>query len=238
MLNTNSEIINEFLVRLGVSTSVAFYTDTIVKDWEIQAARWAMGYRKWPFTEGRVSTTYASLVTNEDGDLLGEYPEGWKSDSIRILQIGGKRLRKLNYEDFRTFREEESSSDERVYSDFGLNYVINPEIDATGTVTAWGQFTPLIDPTDESAKTVFSNNAEEGNEAIVLKMISFAKKREGDLNAGKQYDSDAVATLDKIWDTILKEQYKYQTHDSSGGMWKRFNVLDGGFKDDITENQF
>src|SRR3990167_2626147 len=113
-----SEIQNEILVRLGVSSTVAYYTDAIILEWITQAHKWAAGYKKWPFTEGRVSTTFASLYTNEDGYLTGVYPEGWKPDSIRLLTIGGKRVDKKNFYKFQEFLEDNPASTERLFTDF------------------------------------------------------------------------------------------------------------------------
>ncbi len=99
MLNLG-EIKNEFLIRNQVSTSVAFYTDTILNSWADTAHKWGAGYKKWPFTEGRVGTTFASLATNVDGYLEGNYPEGWKSDSIRLMKIGGYEVGKREFYKF------------------------------------------------------------------------------------------------------------------------------------------
>src|SRR3990167_9454531 len=107
MLNTQADLISETLVRMGITTTVGFITDVMLNDWSIQAHRWAAGYKKWPFTEGRVSTTYASMEEND-------YPEGWKTDSVRILTLGGYRFEKKNFEDYQIFREVEPSATDRI----------------------------------------------------------------------------------------------------------------------------
>ena len=71
---TQETIITEVVVRLGTDTTVAFYTDAILERWVDQAHRWAVGYKRWPFSEGKVTTTYA---TAPEAKL---YPEGWRSD--------------------------------------------------------------------------------------------------------------------------------------------------------------
>ena len=93
MLNNVQDIQDEFLVRGNYSTSVAFITDAILNDWTRESYRFVANYKKWPYTEGRSSTTYA---TTEEWT----YPEGWKPDSIRVLQIGTKLFTKLNFEDY------------------------------------------------------------------------------------------------------------------------------------------
>jgi len=231
MLNTLGNIKNEFLVQNQSSTTMAFYTDTIISDWADQSHQWAAAYHKWPFTEGRVSTTFSTV---EEWNF-----EGYKADSFRMVQIGGKRLKKLNFEDYQIFREEQPSSDERVFSDFGRTVFINPSIDLSGTLTAWGQYIPAqFDYTDLSLKTVFSDHEPEGNEAIVIKMISLARNREKKMTEAKYFEDLAKLKLDELYKRILAEQYKYQTHPDSGGMFERFDVLQGSMNDELKENQF
>src|SRR3990167_7720510 len=146
-MTTNTQIKNDILVKLGVSTTVAFYTDTILNDWLDQAHKWGAGYKKWPFTEGRVSTTYVADST--DVEVGFPYPEGWKTDSIRFLTVGGKRFNKKNFYKYQEWREDNGTDKSKYCSDFGLTYYINPRADVSGTIMVWGQYTPLtIDSTD------------------------------------------------------------------------------------------
>lgn len=215
----------EVLVRNNRTTTDAFITDTMLQDWARQAHVWATSLHKWPFTEGRVSTTFSAT---EEWTF-----EGYKADSFRILQIGGKRLKKLQFRDYQIFREEEPSSNERVFTDFGRTIFINPRIDLSGTLTAWGQYQPLLDPTDTTAETVFSSWNAEGNEAIVEKMSSFLQRRENNFDKAEIHDQRASAKLEEIWKAVLDEQYNYQTHPDSGGMFERFDILNGGISEEI-----
>ena len=236
MLNNVGDLITEVLVRNNRTTTDGFITDAMLQDWTREANSWATSFHKWPFTEKRDFTstwsgteeiTYASLGT------------GYRTDSIRMLLIGGKRLKKLNYEDYLIFREEESSSDERVFSDYGRTIFINPNADVSGSFVPYGQYTPNVDPTDLTATTIFSDYDQEGNEAYVEKMTSYLKRREHLAEEAELHDQRAAAKLEEIWKRILDEAYKYQGHRSSGGIWERFDVLGGGNFDDLTkENQF
>ena len=58
---TQGDLITEVVVRLGTDTTVAFYTDSILERWIDQAHRWAAGQHKYPFTEGKVTTTYTTI---------------------------------------------------------------------------------------------------------------------------------------------------------------------------------
>ena len=228
MLNTAYDIIDEVLVRGNVSsTSVtgALYTDTILRDWVDTAHRWVAGYRKWPFTEGRVSTTYAATEETP-------YPEGWKPDSIRLLTVGGKRFRKLTFQDYQRYKEEQTTGQDPVFSDFGFTLFLNVNASVSGTMIVYGQYTPTsIDVTDNTATTVFSNRDEDGNEAMVEEMLSYAMKREKKMDEALTHHNRAVALLEGIWKRFTDEQFGYQTKDR--GMFEYFDVLNGASQDDL-----
>lgn len=211
----------QVLVELGVSTTTAYYTDTIIDNWIDRAHKSAAGVHKWPFTEGRVSTTYAS--TEENG-----YPEGWKSDSIRMLTLGGKRLTKLNFNDYQVFREDNATATDRIFSDYGRIYHINPVIDLSGTTILYGQYTPAtFDPTDDTQNTVFSA-AEEGDYAIIEEVISFAKVREKKFKEAEVHHQRSLNILEGMWKKIQQEQFAYQTKNRS--MYKRIDVIGGSYR--------
>jgi len=232
MLNTQADLISETLVRMGITTTVGFITDVMLNDWSIQAHRWAAGYKKWPFTEGRVSTTYASMEEND-------YPEGWKTDSVRILTLGGYRFEKKNFEDYQIFREVEPNATDRIFSDFNRVIYINPNSGLSGTTVFYGQYMPAaFDITDNptTSYTVFSGAEEEGNEAIVQEMLSYAKQREGKSQEALVIHETAKRILDSVWEKIQAEQYAYQT--KSRGMFKYFDVLQSNEGPNIDEDQF
>lgn len=235
-MKTTTELKNDILVKLGVSTTVAFYTDTILNDWLDQAHKWGAGYKKWPFTEGRVSTTYVADSTDVEVGFV--YPEGWKPDSIRFLTVGGKRFGKKNFYKYQEFREDNNNDQAKYFSDFGLLYYINPRADVSGTTTLWGQYTPTtIDSTDNTAITVFSNNAEEGNEALVHEVMSYAKVKEKKLSEAQAHHQIAMQKLEELWKRFTDEQFGYQ--DTPGdGVFKRFDVLNGDFEDNIKRDRW
>lgn len=232
MLTNFGDIKTDVLDKLGVTTTTSFYTDAMLNNWIKQGVRWATAYKKWPFTEGRVSTTFTG---SEEWSF-----EGYKADSFRIVQIGGKRLEKLNFEDYQIFREEGGDSADRVFTDFGRLVMINPNVDLSGTLTAYGQYTPVdIDVTDLTATTVFSGGDEEGNEAIVEEVLAYANTREKKENEANFHHTRATQILDSLYQKVADEQFNYKTHRTRGGMWRRMNVVDGGVQDDlIRRDQF
>jgi hypothetical protein len=196
----------------------------MLKSWWTESNVWATSYHKWPFTEGRLQTTFAT-GGGPGGDEW--YFEGYKADSFRILQVGGKRLTKLNFEDYQIMREAQPTVTDRVFADYGRTVFINPSLDASGTITAYGQYQPYIDVTDENGTTIFSGYDEEGNEAIVEKMTGYLKRREHLANEAELHDQRAAGKLEEVWKRISDEQYAYQTSPQRDGMWSRFDVIQG-----------
>lgn len=218
-MQTFGDIKTEVLVRLSASTTMAFYTDLILNTEIDMAHKWAAAYKKWPFTEGRVSTTYAA-----SGEF--PYPEGWKSNSVRMLQVGGLRFDKIGYADFLQYLEDNVNGTDKVFSDYGRTLFVNVNSPVSGTMTAYGQYTPAaIDFTDLTAQTVFSTAEEDGNEAIIKEVMSFCMDREKKYVLKDLYHNEAMGILETIWKRYGDEQFAYQT--KNRGMWKRFDIFKG-----------
>lgn len=252
-LYNQGDIIKDFLARMNQSSTSAFYTDDILTNWCSNANQWAAARYKWPMTEGRYSTTSASLGTNEDGFTTLTYPEGFRADSIRLLTIGGKRFDKKIFIKFQGFLQDNPADTSDIYSDFFRTIVINPNAkDLSGTVVAWGQVNipPLATDTvgsvtgtigpDPTALTIFSGTEEDGNEAIVQKMMAYAYMRERSpvglqrgklVSASALHDQNASGILDAIWKRIQDEQAMYQTT-RSDSMFERFDVVGGVLEED------
>ena len=229
-MRTQLNIITELLVRNNRTTTDGFITDTNLTNWYKDANAWAAAFKKWPFTEGKLSTTYT-------GTEAWNF-EGYKTDSIRFLTIGDKLYQKINFKDYKQMLDETPSNSDKVYSDYGRTIYINTASGGSGTLTIFGQYQPYIDVTDETAgTTIFSEWDEEGNEAILEKMSSYLKRREHLIDEAELHDQRAVLKLNEVWDKIGGEQANYQLRNGDG-MWKRFDVLNGGFSDGINSNQF
>lgn len=231
-LSTIGEIKTEFLVRQNAATTVTFITDSMAQNWLDQAHRYAASYKKWPFTEGRVSTSYSSLATDEDGFLYGQYPEGWKLRTIRLLQIGGKTYDKRDFIGFRKFLDTFASATDKIWTDYGLRYYINANAQGSGTVAVFGQYVPTLDLTDLSATTIFSSIDEDGNLAIVELMQSYVMTKEKKEDEAKIHLEKAQLLLEGIWKNFSDEGFNYKTSDSDG-MFKRVDVVRGALRDDL-----
>lgn len=241
-MRTRDDIFTEVLARNNRTTTDGFISDTLLKAWYSQANIWGASYKKWPFTEGKASTTFTTAITDEMGNTIMQYPEGWKADSIRMLTIGAKRLQKIEFYSFLKFIETLSGNNNnaRIFSDYARQIYVNTGADVSGTMTTYGQFQPAIDLTDETGLTVFSDFDEEGNEGIVEKMSSYLKRREHLGDEADEHDKRASDKLDEVYSRIGDEQYGYQTKDQS--MFSDFDVIRGrgsnGFDQLRREDQF
>jgi len=230
MIDSVGNIINEVLVRNNRTTTDSFISDTMLEDWLREANNYCVSQYKWPLSEVRDQTT---AWTGTEEVAYSSFGINFKADSIRILQIGGKRLQKINFEKYQDFREDLPSSTEKYFSDFGRVLFINPNCGLNGTIAAFGQYMAVIDPTDTTATTIFSTFDEEGNEALVEKMTSYMKRREHLPQEAELHDQRADMVLAKLWKKIQNEQYEYQSGSESDGLWKRFDAVEGGFSDTL-----
>lgn len=221
------------LVRNNRTTTDGFITDSTLQGWLKDAHTWASAYKKWPMTEGKNSTTAASVVTSPEGYTALAYPEGYKAESIRLLTVGGKRYKKKNFYKFQEFIEDNPADTSKIYTDYGRTLLINPNAsEFSGTIVTWGQYTPILDVTDLTATTIFSDYDEQGNEAIVEKMSSYLKDREHLPDEVLLKEKKAAEILDTVKGLVDDEQFGYQDTQNEGWM-KRFDVLRGGFKEDV-----
>lgn len=227
---TRGDLKTEILVRSGKDTTSGWLSEAFLNDWINQTHRWAAGYKPWPFTEARLNTTY---TTTEEWDF-----EGLKADSVRILRVGDKLFEKLNFEDYLIYKEVESSGTDRVFSDFNSTLFINTANGQSGTLTVWGQYMPA-DIADgdgnDTTNTVFTPMADEGNEAIIEGVLAKIANREQKKDQAVNHSVIAKQLLEDLWKRVGDEQFNYKTTRSRGGMFQRFNILGGGFNDDLTK---
>lgn len=124
--------------RLSVASTNTFWSTTMLKSWLNRSNIWACAFKKWPFTEKKDDTE--TTVASQDNY---DYPTDFKSDSIRILRVDGKRYTKIRYEDYLKYREDDPDGDDKVFSDYKREYFINPNCFSGGeTIEVYGQATP------------------------------------------------------------------------------------------------
>lgn len=227
-----SDIKNEFIIRQNSATTAAYYTDSVLGGWADQSQKMAAAYKKWPMTSAKYSTSYASLAVDDDGKTYGNYPEGWKLQSIRQLKIGGMLYDKRDfYYGFHKFLEDFSSADDKIFTDYNNLFYINAGSGNSGTVVVWGQYVPNLDLTDPNSITIFSYSDEDGNQAIVEFMQGFAMTREKKEQEAALHFAKGYSILDRLWVRFGDEKFNYKTSDNDG-MFKRIDVVGGAFRED------
>lgn len=163
-------------------------------------------------------------------------------NSIRYLMVGDKRFTKVNWDDYRIYKEEKSSGQDKIFSYFGGVVFVNTNADVSGTLTAYGKYMPA-DIADgdgnDTTDTVFSEGNDEGNQAIINEVISYIYRRENKPNDSVNHHNLAIEHLERLWTKIREERALDQTVEARGGQFKRLDVLSGGFKDTINnEDRF
>lgn len=223
------ELKTEILVRSGKDTTSAWTSEAFINDWINQAHQWAAGYKPWPFAEGRTSTTYTSV--SEEWNF-----EGYKANSFRFVEVGGKQLQKLSFQQYKEFKEARPGDNDRICADFGATLLINTFADVSGTLTVYGQYQPANiedGDTNDAINSVFSGIATEGDEAIIEEVLGKIANRDTKTDEATAHHTKAEKLLDKLWLRYEDEQFKKQSHPKSEGMFKRFDVLRGRNTDDL-----
>lgn len=228
MLNNLGDLKTEVLVRLNASTTQAYYTDPILNQWGDLSHRWACSYKKWPFL------FYLDQSIAFNGGETYTYPTNFKTGSIRYIQDASvpspSMYRKTEFMSYQKYRNENSSGQDKVFADLGRVFYINPNI-ATGTLMAYGMILPASLAGDPASTTQFSGADEDGNEAIVELMLSYAKKREKKLSESDDHIKAAKAILDNLWLAMVQERGNAEIKDTP--MFRRFNVERGVLSEDL-----
>ena len=127
---------------------------------------WATNLFVWVDLLGQVSTVSGNIMIPE-----------FRSGTIMRLEIDGGELQEKSYEDYLDFRENNPGSTLKIFANYGRFYFIHPTPTANGTnnMDIWGAI-QADDLTNPTSTTIFSDNKEQGNEAIVRKGLSVALK--------------------------------------------------------------
>jgi len=220
---TYSEAQKELCSRLNIDYSdiannPVFSLDEI-KRWINLAIQRAWDYARWIFSEKAV---YTQTSTSEYYD----YPDEFISDSITILKVEDengkmKTYKKITFEDYQKYREENEDGTNKVFSDFRRFYFINPNAfdKVVGRkIEIWGKkrakkLTADTDLLPFSPDTDDEENS--GNEAIVklAYAIALASEKKREPARAAREEAEAYAILEIIAKREREEQARYQTKD-------------------------
>jgi hypothetical protein len=174
----------------------------------------AWDYKPWDFTEGsKTATTVSDMLTSGYAD----YPQDLQSGSIYLLKIDGKEYKKLLFQDYLKFLEDNPSATDRVWSEQKRFIFINSNAYSAGQVM--DQYGKLMPPVLSSSSDILpfspdtDNNEHSGNEAIVLLGYSEAldseKKKnpsQAEIERGKAYQ-----LLDLLWKPFADQRSTLQS---------------------------
>ncbi len=174
----------------------------------------AWDYKPWDFTEGsKTATTVSDMLTSGYAD----YPQDLQSGSIYLLKIDGKEYKKLLFQDYLKFLEDNPSATDRFWSEQKRFIFINANSYSAGQVM--DQYGKLMPPVLSSGSDVLpfspdtDNNEHSGNEAIVLLGYSEAldsevKKnpQQAEIERGKAYQ-----LLDLLWKPFADQRSTLQS---------------------------
>jgi len=211
---TFKELQDEVIARLSINTTNEFWTVDMIKNWLNQANRWACTYKFWPFTEK------AKYTLSRANALYYDYPESFRSDSIRLLQIEQDDgtmadYQKVRYEDFMKYILDNPDGTDKIFSDFKRQFFINPKVPVDGKqICVWGQEKPALLVNDNDT-TPFSEGDEAGEEAIIKRAVMIALQKARRYQEAAVERDEARLILEDCWARIQEEQAGYQSKDRS-----------------------
>jgi len=186
-MTTREDLEAELLELLLVSDNSTLYPASRLTSLIKNSYMWATQLVIW---HDLVRAVYTKTFADTD---YYDYPQEFRSESIIRMEIAGDKYTRKNYEDFMDYKNRNSGTQKKMFASFGRLFFINP-VNAGGLeMTLWGavQADALTNATDEP---IFSNNKQEGNEAVVRKAFSTAIKRV-DPNLSKSEEGEAIAIL-------------------------------------------
>lgn len=192
-MRTRSDMETELLARLQVANNSSLYPAARLTTLIQNAYTWAT--TTWVWTD-LVNGKYTSSIANNE---YYDYPDSFRSNTIMRLELDNVSYKRKSFEDYLDYKENNIDSDYKMFASYGRYYFIHPTPKTNGTnnITVWGALM-ADDLTTSSSITIFSDNKEEGNEAIVKKALSVALTRV-DKNLAITEEKEAISILSKLY---------------------------------------
>lgn len=162
----------------------------------------AWDFKPWPFTQKAKTAT-----TNNSGVTLGYYdhPSDVVQGSVFLLKVGGKEYKKLEFQDYLKYLEDDPTGKNRYWSEWASYIYINANAYSVGnTYDLYGKGFPIT-LSGSSDLLPFSpstdNNEYSGNEAIVLFAYAeaLASEKKKEYTQAETERKKAYAILDVLW---------------------------------------
>jgi len=183
----------ELLARLQVANNSSLFPASRLTQLIKDAYIWAT--TTWVWTD-LVNGKYTSTIANNE---YYDYPDDFRSNTIMRLEVDNISYERKAFEDYLAYKENNPSDTHKIFASYGRYYFIHPTPTTNGTnnITVWGSL-KADNLTTSSSLTIFTDNKEEGNEALVKKALSVALGRI-DKNLSRVEEQEAVAILNKLY---------------------------------------
>lgn len=196
------------------------FTDSDLQAFIQQAVIKAWDYEFWDFTEGSKTGTTISTP-------YYDYPQDIQSGSAFLLWVTGKEYKKLSFQDYQKYFQDNPNARDRFWSQRKRFIFINQNAYTVGDIfDVFGKLMPpvLSSTTDLLPFSPDTDNEEHsGNEAIVLLGYGEALDSEKKNNPAQAEieRKKAYQTLDILWKPFAEERASLQSKDRP-----MFNVPD------------
>lgn len=192
MLVTREDLENELVAQLQVASNSSLFPSTRITELIQNAYIEATEMYPWnDLVRGRRTNSQANHE-------YYDYPSDFRTGTIVRLELDDVPYERKNFEDYLAYKNEHPNSTFKMFAVFGRQYFIWPVPTSTSSsynLSIWGsiQAPNLEDSTDE---TIFSNNKEDCNMAVVDLAFSVGTKRI-DSTVSREARNSAIAVLGK-----------------------------------------
>lgn len=167
-MRSRLDIQTKLTPMLFATTTSTYFTPTRILAAINDAYLWAGNEKPWPsIKKGFVTSTKA----NED---YYDYPCDCQTESIfKIMVDSIATYEKKDFEDYLKWKEDNPSSTDKYWSEYGRQFFITPTPSTNGSsnLIVWGVI-QVADLTVDGSTTIFADWSEVTNEAIVQKAYS------------------------------------------------------------------
>jgi hypothetical protein len=170
----------------------------------------AWDYKPWPFTQKSKTATTSNTP-------YYDYPQDLMLGSAFLVKVAGKEYKKLQYEDYVKWFEDNSAATDKIWSEWESFIFINQNAYTVGdSVDIYGKkISPqMVNPTDLLPFSPISDSYEySGNNAIIQMAYAEALSSEKKNNPQQaiQESKQAFATLDNLWKPFAAQRATLQS---------------------------
>lgn len=123
---------------------------------------------KW-LALARAKTTSTTAKGAGDDDCYYNYPDEFRTNTVFRVEIDGKEYNRKSFESYRDYRNRNpiGGSSKRIFSNYQRFIFVSPDTSVgTDNMDIWG-IIQAPELSTGASETIFSNNADEGNMAVV-----------------------------------------------------------------------